>query len=142
AEQLGSLGGELTRLVPQLPRLVPGLADPLRAEPETERYRLFEAVAELLGAVSRAAPVLLVLDDLHWADKATFALLRHAVRSPESPRLLVVATYRDTEIDNGRLADLCREPGVERMPVSGLDEEEVSALVEVAAGHDLDDNGR
>ncbi len=76
---LGRHGGELVRLVPELARIVPGLEPPLRADPDTERYRLFDAVACWLGAISAETGVLLVLDDMQWAEKPTLLLLRHLV---------------------------------------------------------------
>ncbi len=142
-DQLGPLGGEVTRLVPGLVSRVPGLAEPLRAEPETERYRLLEAVRDFLSGISRSAPVLLLLDDLHWAGKPTLLLLRHLMRSGVANRLLVVATYRDTDVPRGSplaqtLADLRRELDVERMSLKGLDEGETTAFIEAAAGHPLE----
>jgi class 3 adenylate cyclase/DNA-binding CsgD family transcriptional regulator len=141
--QLGPLGGELARLVPSLQDRIPDLSEPLRAEPETERYQLFEATVEFIARISEAAPVLLVMDDLHWAGKPTIVLLRHLVRSVGRKRLLVLGTYRDTEVPRGHplvelLADLRREPGVERLALTGLDQSEVATLVETAAGHTLD----
>src|SRR5439155_23923075 len=62
--RVGRHPGELSRLVPELTQLVPGLPEPMRSDPETERYRLFDAVASWLADVSAEAPVLLVLDDL------------------------------------------------------------------------------
>jgi hypothetical protein len=67
AGDLGRLGGELVRLVPEIGRTFPDLPPPLRADPETERYRLFEAVAAWLAHAAATRPVLLLLDDLHWA---------------------------------------------------------------------------
>src|SRR5207245_9809388 len=90
--RLGRFGGELARLVPELAERAPGLVPPLRSDPETERYRLFDAVASLLGATSQHQPLLLVLDDLQWAAKPTLLLLRHVLRSTEPMHLLVVAT--------------------------------------------------
>jgi DNA-binding SARP family transcriptional activator/DNA polymerase III delta prime subunit len=147
AARLGRFGGELTRLVPELAERAPGLAAPLRSDPETERYRLFDAVAAWLGAVSADQPVLLVLDDLQWAARPTLHLLRHLVRSPTPMRLLVLGTYRDTELGRDHplvelLADLRRDEAVERLSLSGLDENEVVAVVEGAAGHDLDGEER
>ena len=89
------------------------LPDPLRSDPETERYRLFDAVASWLAEASTESPLLLVLDDLHWAAKPTVLLLRHVLRSSEPLRMLVVGTYRDTDIGRGHpltefLADLRR----------------------------------
>ncbi len=143
---LGRHAGELSRLVPELRGLVPGLPEPLSADPETERYRLFDAVAAWLADVSAETPVLLVLDDLHWAAKPTVLLLRHVLRSPGPMRLLVVATYRDTDI--GRtdpltdfLGDLHRLGGAERLALTGLDGAGVAAFIERATGHELDEEG-
>jgi class 3 adenylate cyclase len=146
---LGALAGELVRLVPEIAELITGLPPPLRSDPETERYRLFEAVAGWLRAASgpEAAPVLLVLDDLHWAAKPTLLLLRHIVRSPaaEGARLLVLGTYRDTELGRTHplaelLADLRRDTGAERLALAGLDESGVAAFIEAAAGHAFDED--
>src|SRR5207237_1462508 len=86
---LGRLAGELVRLVPQVGERVHGISPPLRSDPETERYRLFDAVAAWLGAASETAPVLFVVEDLHWATKPTLLLLSHLIRSDEDLRLLV-----------------------------------------------------
>ena len=142
--RLGRYAEELTRLMPELPKVVGGLPEPLRSDPETERYRLFDAIAAWLSDVSAEAPVLLVLDDLHWAAKPTLLLLRHVLRSPEPLRLLVVATYRDSDIGRTHplsdlLAELRRDGGVERLALSGLDTPAVTAFIESAAGHSLDD---
>jgi class 3 adenylate cyclase len=105
--RLGRHAGELSRLLPDLAQLVPGLSEPLRSDPETERYRLFDAVAAWLSQTSVESPVLLVLDDLQWAAKPTLLLLRHVLRSPDPLKLLVVATYRDTDVGRGHpLAEL------------------------------------
>jgi DNA polymerase III delta prime subunit len=146
APRLGRHRGELARLVPELPQLVQGLPEPLRSDPETERYRLFDAVAGWLSDVSTEMPVLLVVDDLHWAAKPTLLLLRHVLRASEPLRLLVVATYRDSDIGRGHpladlLADLPRFEGADRLPLSGLDVPDVASFLEQAAGHALDDEG-
>ncbi len=143
-ERLGRYGGELARLVPELTQWVPDLPPPLQSDPETERYRLFDAVAAWLASVTAEELVLVILDDLQWAAKPTLLLLRHVLRSPESLRLLVVATYRDTDIGRAHpltdlLADLRRAGGVERFSVGGLDRAGVGAFIEAAAGHDLAD---
>src|SRR5271169_1804434 len=65
---LGSAGGELTRLLPDLPTRVSGLPAPVAADPDTERHRLHTAVTDLLAAAGRRQPLLLVLEDCHWAD--------------------------------------------------------------------------
>jgi class 3 adenylate cyclase/tetratricopeptide (TPR) repeat protein len=144
AGRLGRYGGELSRLVPELADRMAPLPPPLRSDPETERYRLFDAVAAWLAAASADAPLLLLLDDLQWAAKPTLLLLRHVVRSPESHRVLVLGTYRDTELGHDHplvevMADLRRQEGVQRLSLLGLDSSGVAAYMEQAAGHDLDE---
>jgi len=143
-DHLGPYAADLARLVPDLPAIVHGIGEPLRAEPETERLRLFEAFDLFLATTSSLAPVLLVLDDLHWAEHASLLLLRHLARSSREARVLVVGTYRDTDLGRSHpladvLADLRREASVERLDLQGLDEGEVAAYVEAAAGYELDD---
>jgi class 3 adenylate cyclase/tetratricopeptide (TPR) repeat protein len=135
--------GELLRIAPELAQRMPTLPKPQAAEPETERYLMFEAVTGLIAAASQASPVVLILDDLQWARTPELLLLKHIVRSGLPMRLLVIATYRDTELSRTHpltalLADLRRETGIERIAVRGLDEAGVIALVTAAAGHDLD----
>lgn len=138
--------GELARLAPELAKRVTGLPAPQVAEAETERYLLFEAVAGLLSAASQQAPIILILDDLHWAGAPELLLLRHILRSTMPLRLLIVGTYRDTDLTRAHpltaaLADFRREGGVERIALHGLDEEAVVGLVAAAAGHDLTEPG-
>jgi class 3 adenylate cyclase len=140
---IGPLGGELAPLLPILQARMPGLAQPMRAEPGTERYRLFEAVVDLFAAMSSAAPVLLVLDDLHWADTPTLLLLRHLLRSNEPMRLLMIGTYRDTEIGRDHqltqlLPDLRRAGRARRLALTGLAQDDVAAMVAAAADRKLD----
>jgi DNA-binding SARP family transcriptional activator len=145
--QLGRMAGELTRLVPEVAERVPGLPPPSRSEPESERYRLFEAVAAWLSAASEQRPVVFVIDDLHWATKPTLLLLSHVIRSDEAMSALLLATYRDSALDvtpevADAVAELLRQPGVDRLRLAGLDEAEVAALIEAHARRELDDDGR
>ena len=142
ADRLGRYGGELARLLPDLTERLPDLPAPLQSDPETERFRLFDAVAAWLAATSADEPVLFVLDDLQWAAKPTLLLLRHVLHSSEPMRLLVLATYRDTEVGRTHplselLADLRRLDSVARTLLSGLRESDVAAFLEEAAGHEL-----
>jgi DNA-binding SARP family transcriptional activator len=132
---------EVGRLVPDLAERMPGLA-PLPAASEADRFALFEAVTSFLVTVSAAHPLVLVLDDLHWADKPTCLLLRHLVRRAPSARVLLLGTYRDVDLTSSPpltevLADLRREQAVERVQLRGLDEGEIGALVSAMAGEDL-----
>jgi DNA-binding CsgD family transcriptional regulator len=140
---LGANGGELTRLLGDLSIKVGGLAQPVKADADTERHRLHTAVAELLANLSRERPILLVLEDGHWADATTLLLLRHLARSAWSARLLILATFRDSEADvpaelSDTLADLRRSDDVVRLRLEGLSGAEVSDLVSRAAGSEPD----
>ena len=142
-DRLGRYGGELVRLMPELADRATDLPPALQSDPETERYRLFDAVGAWLAAASADQPILLVVDDLHWAAKPTLLLLRHVLRFSEPLRLLIVGTYRDTELGRRHpltdlLADLRRQGGVERISLSGLDAGSVAKYVEEAAGRDLE----
>lgn len=133
--------GALARLVPEVGEHADRVADP-----DTERLLLLQGVAELLGAESRRAPMLIVLDDLHWADTATLQLLRHLVASSIPMHVTIACTYRDTDLSRGDplsllLADLRREVNVTRITLKGLEDETVMELLAAAAGHELDDTG-
>ena len=129
---------ELGRLVPELGRHMPATRQP-GGMPETERYRLFEAMITTLGRVAGERPLVLLFDDLHWADQPTLLLLRHLVRAATPSRLLVVGAYRDVEVDAGSpvaelIADVRRELPLELVELKGLDEEETEALIEAHQG--------
>jgi DNA-binding CsgD family transcriptional regulator/tetratricopeptide (TPR) repeat protein len=138
---LGTAGGELTRLLPDLRDRLGELPPPIRADPDTERHRLHTTVADLLDRVSRGRPVVLVIEDGHWADAPTLLLLRHLARAPWSGRVLLFATFRDTEADVPdslalTLADLRRSDDVVRLRLGGLSDDEVAELVRRVAEGD------
>lgn len=142
AERLRGLRGveALLPLAPGLADVVPDLAPPAHADPDTERYALFDAAVALLEIASASAPVLLILDDLHWAAKPTLLLLRHLLRFGDHARVQIVGTYRSTDLDRSHplaamLADLHRDGTANRLNLGGLDEEDVTTYV-VEAGYD------
>jgi class 3 adenylate cyclase/tetratricopeptide (TPR) repeat protein len=144
--QVAPNGGDLARLVPQLAERLPGLPAALNADPETERYRLFDAITSFLAHIAATAPVLLVLDDLHWAAKPTLLLLRHLTRAEWTGPLFIIGTYRDTDLSRTHplaemLADLRREGDADRVALHGLDIHEVEQFVTAAAGHELEPEG-
>ncbi len=145
ASKLGEFPGDLTRLVPHLADLVADLPEPLHDEPETERFRLFQAVESWLAAGGADEPRLLVLDDLHWADKPTLLLLRQLIAG-HPPGLMILCTYRDTDVDRAHplsamLADFRRMERVTRVAVDGLGTDGVRELLTRTGGHELDDDG-
>lgn len=111
-EDMGPAGGELTRLLPDLELSAGELPPPGKTDPDTGRHRLHTAFEDLLSNVSARLPVLLLVEDVHWADTQTLHLLRHLAWARRA-RMLVLATFRDTEVEMppdlaGTLADLRR----------------------------------
>ena len=121
----GPGAGELDRLL--------GEARGAAADDPGARHRLFAAVDDVLTRLAEHRPLVLVLDDLHWADRPTLLLLGFVLRSTRPAPVLVLGTYRDTEIGRrtplaGVLADLRRDGGAERIGLRGLAAGEVAAL--------------
>jgi len=141
AGRLPRVGGELRRIVPEIADRFPDLPEPLAGDPEGARSRLFEAVGSLLCEAAQSTLVVLVLDDLHWADRATLLLLKCLVRYPREARLMVLGMYRETELEADHplcatLSDLICERYVERRALAPLDAAAVSELVDVHAGEE------
>ncbi|GAA3621967.1 helix-turn-helix transcriptional regulator [Microlunatus ginsengisoli] len=119
-----------------LPGLVPG------AEPgESVRLQLFEAVARLLEHAGSRRPLVLVVEDIHWADESTRHLLRFLARALTDAAVLVVATYRTDELTRRHplrpfLAEIGRLPRTVRIDVEGLDRDEVGELLCGLLGRD------
>ena len=114
-----------------LARLLPARGAAQDAAPR-ERYLAFELVRALLDDVAARWPILLVLDDVHWADADSLSLLRHLARSASRARLLVVLCVRSAELEPDvaqMLAELRREGPLVRVDLAGLDEEAVAALL-------------
>ncbi|MFZ0889524.1 MAG: AAA family ATPase, partial [Candidatus Binataceae bacterium] len=140
--ELGFGGPPLARLVPALRERLPDLGEPASLAPEEERFRLLDGVSQLLIAVSTRAPLVLVLDDLHWADRGTIAMLRHVARFIARHRILLLGAYRDVELDRQHpLADalgaLRRETEYERIVLKGLDTGEVGELLKTVVDQEV-----
>src|SRR5262245_38534563 len=138
AADLGPGAAPLGRLVPVVRARLPDLPEPVTLEPYEERVRLLDAVTQFLLAVAARVPTVLVLDDLHWADAGTVALLRHVARFAPRGRLLVLGAYRDVDVDRQHplaeaLGTLPRETRYEHVSLTGLDRAAVQALLEAIA---------
>jgi DNA-binding CsgD family transcriptional regulator/tetratricopeptide (TPR) repeat protein len=125
--------GLVGRSWPELARLLPALGEPDRTilSDRAAQARLFELVLGLLGRLGEQAPLVLVVEDLHWADRSTRDLLAFLVRNLRRERLLLVVTYRNDESGQQRLgpylAELDRGGRVERMELPRLDRAETGA---------------
>jgi DNA-binding SARP family transcriptional activator len=133
AAELGILFGEFGP-----PPRDEGEPGPHGHDADARRLRFFDAVAALLGEAGASAPLVLVFDDLHWADRPTLQLVKHLVRAPQPRRALIVGTYRDAELEAGDplhelIGDIRREGMLKRVELGGLAEREVAELV-VALG--------
>jgi class 3 adenylate cyclase/tetratricopeptide (TPR) repeat protein len=141
-KDLGPYGGPVAALVPELRERIPHLPAPPPLQPDEERHRLLDAVTQFLLATAQRAPVLLMLDDLHWADRGTIAMLRHVARFAVQSRILVVGAYRDVELDRQHpladaLAALRREVEYQRVLLKGLDAGEVAELLGALAAREV-----
>ena len=143
---VGGDGAVLAGLLPGLVRRVPGIGASTATDADTGRYQLFAAVAELLARLSAQQPVVLVLEDLQWADRASLQLLRHSSARTGRCAWWWSPVCRDSELSRSHpmvdtLAELHRLGGVTRVELVGLDDAGVAAFIEAAGGQALDDGG-
>jgi class 3 adenylate cyclase len=141
-KDLGPYGSALSVLSPMLRTRLPDLPAPVPLQPDEERWRLFDALTQFLLMASQRAPIVLVLDDLHWADAGTVAMLRQVARFAQRGRLLLVGAYRDVELGHQHpLADalgaLRREAEYERIALRGFRVAEVGQLLQAIASQEV-----
>lgn len=122
-------------------RLAPSLTTPALDDGggDNDRFLLFEAVDELLSKISDRLPLVLVLDDIQWADLSSLQLLRHVAASSRRGSVVILATYQDSLVDRqhpmtGILADLERHGTAQPLPVGGLEDAEVGELITSRTG--------
>lgn len=133
---------DLVTLSPDLRAQYPHVLPNPSIDPQSEQHRLFESVVAAMTALAARAPVLLVLEDVHWADSGTLFLLRHLARRTPAQRLLIMLTYREVEIDEtcclpDVLHDLNRERLATRIKLTRLTREQTQKLLEVMFGEDI-----
>jgi DNA-binding SARP family transcriptional activator len=133
---LGPAAGPLGQLVPGLRELLPDVptAEPL--QPDEERLRLLDAVARFLAGLTAHGPVVLVLDDLQWADSSTLVTLRHIARVLVGQRLLLVGAYRTGEVGPELvevLGALRTETDLTAVRLHGLDADALRGMLEALA---------
>ena len=132
ADALADAGPQLRRLTFQVDRHLP---DSGPAEQDgIARRALFDALTGFLRRLAIDRPIALILDDLHWAQLPTLAMLEHVLNGCADVRMLVVATFRTTEPDRSdelttRLAELHRFDGIRRLDLAGLDTEAIAEFV-------------
>jgi len=141
---VGAHGAEWSRFVPKFVERSPSLAPSKASDPDSERYLLFAATADLLSGMSQDEPLVLVLDDLQWADPGSLALLRHLMSTDDQRmRILIAGTFRSSELSvtpalREMLGMLWRHHGVSRVELGGLDPSSVESLLAGAIGRPVD----
>ncbi|HYY07265.1 MAG TPA: AAA family ATPase, partial [Actinomycetota bacterium] len=138
-DALGDVAPEIARMVPALRRAMPELSPPVDLPPEEARRFLWVSVQEFLERAARARPLLLVLEDLHWADDSTIMLLEHLAADLRDMPVLILGTYRDDEVGPTHplaraLGQLTRRRLVTRILLDRLTEEGVASLIWGLAG--------
>ncbi|RPI48686.1 MAG: hypothetical protein EHM56_13390, partial [Chloroflexi bacterium] len=133
---------DLLVLAPTLRLRFPGIPPNPALNPQAEQQRLFENVAAFCSAVTARGPLLLVLEDAHWADSGSLALLRHLVRRMRRQPVLIAVTYREVELDERRpfgdvLVDLNRERLATRLKLSRLDRRGTHDLLAALFAEDI-----
>lgn len=123
----------LTTILPELTGRLGEIKTGYALPPEQARLRLYEALGAFLAAIAQVAPLVLILDDLHWADHATLDLLCYVARHQLQARLLLVGSYREGEIANHSgfqraIAELTRLRLLTTIPIGPLAERETQQL--------------
>lgn len=144
-EFIDANGVALARVLPDLARRIAVPVPDAGSDADAERFLVLEGVARLLALASADAPLVVVLDDLHWVDAASLQLLRHLVLSANPMAVTVVGTFRESELSRshpltGALADLRRVPDIERLDLVGLDDVDIIDLLAAASGQSVADD--
>ena len=124
----------LTALLPELHSLLTQVALPSSQSPEQEQLRLWEATRELLTVISAGSPLLIVLDDVQWADRSSCELFAYLARRLYSLPMVIIGTCRENELGSSHplrllLTDLQREHAVETVQLQPLSDEQIGAIV-------------
>ncbi len=137
AEHVARCGGELVRICPRLATRVGTAPDPTASDDATERFLVFEAATDLLRRIATPRPLVLIFDDLQWAEPTALLMLRHITRALADAPVLIVASSREagehaSEQLRAALADLERGEHC-GLQLAGFDDDELADLVAIAA---------
>jgi predicted ATPase len=132
-------GPELARLLPKLRRIIPDLPPPMELGAEQARRQLFNSFSNFIARRSKEQPTMLVLEDLHWADDSTLALITHLSQRHSDLPLLMIGTFRESEIDVGAslsrtLEGLIRGRLATQLRLKGLPSDEVAQMLQGLSG--------
>ena len=139
AAQMGPGAAGISEIIPEVRGKLPDLKPASPLEPEQARFRLFDSISKFLKNLSQAQPLMLVLDDLQWADKPSLLLLEFLASQLSGNNILLLGTYRDIEVTRDHplastLAQLARSDSYFRQELAGLETEHVSQLIANISG--------
>ena len=131
----------LARIAPALREHLKDIPEPVALDKEDERFRLFDALSQFLIGVSQQRPLVVLLDDLHWADRGTVAMLGHVAHFVPANAILLIGAYRDAEVDRnhplmGAVASIRRLRNSETLKLAGLSGDELAILLEMVGDQD------
>jgi len=134
-KQMGEGAADISRIAPEVAGRFLAITAESDVDPEQARFRLFDHVGRFLSAASEEQPIVVVLDDLHWADRSSLMLLRFLAQTIRDARLMVIGTYRDIEITPDHpFVDAVGDLTVERIMLSGLGRAQVGELIATTMG--------
>jgi tetratricopeptide (TPR) repeat protein len=138
--EMGSGAADIAEVVSDVRERLPDLQPSQQLEPDQARFRLFDSIAAFLKTSSQRQPLVLVLDDLHWADQPSLMLLQFVARELGGARLLLIGTYRDMELSRQHplaeaLGELTRERLFQRVVLRGLSKEDVERFIAMTSGN-------
>ena len=133
---MGPGASDIAQMFPELHALFPELPPLPSRDADSARFQLFDATTTFLKNSAETQPIVLVLDDLHAADTPTLLFLRFVAGQLADSRIVIVCTYRDAELTPQHpltelAAEIAREPTTQEVALTGFDEAEIAALVEV-----------
>src|SRR5262245_28107013 len=136
---MGRGAADIAQLDSEIGQRLPAMPTPPTLEPEQARFRLFDSITTFLRNAANARPLLLILDDLQWADEPSLRLLQFLAQEIRDAHLLVVGTYRDVALGRGHplartLAEVGREDLAHQIRLEGLSTEDVGRYIELSSG--------
>ena len=140
--EMGAGAADIAEVVSEVKERLPDWRPPPTLDsPDQARFRLFDSITAFLKSASQKQPLVLVLDDLHWADQPSLLLLQFVARELGNSRLLLIGTYRDMELSRQHplaesLGELTRERSFQPVLLRGLSQQDVVRFIEMAAGVD------
>jgi tetratricopeptide (TPR) repeat protein len=138
-QALGDSAPEVARIMPKLRRMFPDIPPAIELPAEEQRRYLFNSYREFVERGTQISPLVVLLDDLHWADESSLLLLEHLAQHIPTQRMLIIATYRDVELEVTRpfaktLSNLTRQRLAQRIMIRRLSQDSVAELLAALGG--------